>query len=100
MKLMSRSAYLSNSLIFMKGDIVKVISNLEDFSSKIKENLDELDFERKKQIVRLLVEEVEIDTIKEEINVKHIIPLDNRKCQLCSGTRFTNISQYISAQCR
>ena len=33
------------------------------------------DFERKKQIVRLLVEEVEIDTVKEDINVKHIILL-------------------------
>jgi hypothetical protein len=59
---------------------------LEDFSVKIKENLDRLDFETRKQIVRLLVEEVEIDTIKEEINVKHIIPLDSRKCQLRLGT--------------
>jgi len=97
---------IENEISYLKKEkrereqVLTVISNLEDFSSKIKENLDELDFERKKQIVRLLVEEVEIDTIKEEINVKHIIPLDNRKCQLCSGTRFTNISQYISAQCR
>src|SRR3989337_1898045 len=84
---------IENEISYLKKEkrereqVLTVISNLEDFSSKIKENLDELDFERKKQIVRLLVEEVEIDTIKEEINVKHIIPLDNRKCQLCSGTQ-------------
>ncbi len=83
---------LENEITYLKKEkrereqILTVIRNLEDFSVKIKENLDKRDFETKKQIVRLLVEEVEIDTIKEEINVKHIIPLDNRKCQLCSGT--------------
>src|SRR3990170_8640073 len=83
---------IENEISYLKKEkrereqVLTVIRNLEDFSDKIKENLDELDFERKKQIVRLLVGEVEIDTIKEEINVKHIIPLDTRKCQLCSGT--------------
>jgi site-specific DNA recombinase len=84
---------VENEISYLKKEkrereqVLTVIRNLEDFSAKIKENLHELDFERKKQIVRLLVEEVEIDAIKEEINVKHIIPLDNRKCQLRTGTQ-------------
>jgi site-specific DNA recombinase len=87
---------IENEISYLKKEkrereqLLTVIRNLEDFSVKIKENLDGLDFETRKQIVRLLVEEVEIDTIKEEINVKHIIPLDVRKCQLCLGTHKPN----------
>ena len=83
---------IENEISYLKKEkqereqVLTVIRNLEDFSFKIKENLGGMDFETRKQIVRLLVEEVEVDTIKEEINVKHIIPLDVRKCQLCSGT--------------
>jgi site-specific DNA recombinase len=91
---------IENEISYLKKEkrereqVLTVIRNLEDFSVKIKENLDGLDFETRKQIVRLLVEEVEIDTIEEEINVKHIIPLDARKCQLCSGTRLTLPCKY------
>ena len=91
---------LENEISYLKKEkrekeqVLTVIRNLEDFSVKIKENLDGLDFGTRKQIVRLLVEEVEIDTIKEEINVKHIIPLDARKCQLCSGTHFSPFGKY------
>ena len=92
---------IENEISYLKKEkqereqVLTVIRNLEDFSFKIKENLGGMDFETRKQIVRLLVEEVEVDTIKEEINVKHIIPLDVRKCQLCSGTPFTDFIQYI-----
>ena len=68
--------------------LLTVIHNLDDFALNINKNLDAHSFEEKRRLVKLLVEEVEVDTIKEEINVKHIIPLDPRKCQLRSGTHY------------
>ena len=38
-------------------------------------------------IARLLIEEVQVDTLKEELNEKHIIPMDPKKCQLRSATQ-------------
>jgi len=35
--------------------------------------------------VKFLIEEVEVDTMHDVINVKHIIPLDLKMCQLRSG---------------
>ena len=66
--------------------LLTVIKNLDGFSESIRKNLETYSFEEKKKIVRLLVEEVQIDTISEKISVKHIIPLDPKKCQLRSGT--------------
>lgn len=83
---------LDNEIVYLKNEekekerVLTVIRNLEDFSIKIKNDLDLHSFEMKRKIVRFLVEEVEVDTIKREINVKHIIPLDQKKCQLCPGT--------------
>ena len=63
-----------------------MIRNLDDFSGIIKTNLDSHSFEEKRRIVRCLVEEVEVDTISKEIDVKHIIPLDSKMCQLRSDS--------------
>ncbi len=68
-----------------------VISKLDDFTNHLSKNLDTLTFGEKRNIVKFLVEEVEVDTINEEINVKHIIPLEPQKCQLCSGTPLTSV---------
>ncbi len=62
--------------------MLTVISNLNDFSANISKSLDLHTFEEKRNIVRLLVEEVEFDSITQEINVKHIIPLDPKNCHL------------------
>ena len=76
--------------------LLTVIHNLDDFALNINKNLDAHSFEEKRRLVKLLVEEVEVDTIKEEINVKHIIPLDPRKCQLRSGTLQSPGRQHLS----
>ena len=65
--------------------LLTVIRNLDDFSSKISKNLDSHTFEEKRSIVKFLIEEVEVDTMHDVINVKHIIPLDLKMCQLRSG---------------
>jgi site-specific DNA recombinase len=62
--------------------LLTIIRNLNDFSANISKSLDLHTFEEKRNIVRLLVEEVEVDSIKQEINVKHIIPLAPKNCQL------------------
>ena len=54
--------------------LLTVIRNLDDFSSKISKNLDSHTFEEKRSIVKFLIEQVEVDTMHDIINVKHIIP--------------------------
>ena len=78
--------------------LLTVIQNLDDFSAKIKKNLDSHNFEEKRNIVKSLIEEVEVDTVDEAINVKHIIPLDPKKCQLRSGTHESSTSKHLSEQ--
>ena len=64
--------------------LLTVIRNLDNFSESIKNKLDFLNFEQKRDIIRFLVEEVEVDTINDLINIKHIIPLDPKKYLLRS----------------
>jgi site-specific DNA recombinase len=53
-----------------------VIEQFSTFQSQFSSRLDTLAFEEKKQIVRLLVDEVLVDSINETLIVKHVIPLD------------------------
>ena len=78
-------SYLNNQEEESKK-LLTVIRNLDDFSSKISKNLDLHTFEERRSIVRFLIEEVEVDTVNEAINVKHIIPLDPKMCQLRPGS--------------
>lgn len=71
--------------------LLTVIRNLDDFSSKISKNLDSHTFEEKRSIVKFLIEQVEVDTMHDIINVKHIIPLDLKMCQLRSGSNNTSL---------
>jgi site-specific DNA recombinase len=88
----SKLEQLSNEIGYLKNQeleskkLLTVISNLNDFTDNINKNLDTHTFEEKRNIVKFLVEEVEVDPIKEEINVKHIIPMDGKKCQLRPGS--------------
>ena len=71
--------------------LIVVIESLKEFSATLQKKLDECDFEEKKKIIRLLVEEVEVDTIKDTINIKHIIPMDVQKSPLCSRSNYTTL---------
>lgn len=64
--------------------LLTVINNLADFSARINKNMDEHSFEERKKIIRLLVAEVEVDSIEEKINIKHIIPFEPQKYPLCN----------------
>lgn len=52
-----------------------VISRFEEFAYTLTCKLESLSFEEKKNIVRLLVTDVIVDSTKEEILVKHVLPL-------------------------
>jgi len=73
----SKSKQLFDEIAFFDNQeketkkLLTIINSLEDFTDKIGKNLDTLTFEEKRTIVKFLIEEVEIDTMKEEINVKH-----------------------------
>jgi signal transduction histidine kinase len=77
--------------------LLTVIKNLDDFSESMRKNLELHSFEEKKKIVRLLVEEVQMDTVNEQLKVKHIIPLEPQKCQLRPGTHLSIACKSISS---
>jgi site-specific DNA recombinase len=88
----SKNEQLTNEIRYLKKQdeesekMLTVIRNLTDFSNGIKKNIETHTFEEKRRIIKLLVEEVEVNTLTEEVNVKHIIPIDPKWCQLRSNT--------------
>src|SRR5262249_50905785 len=65
---------------------LQLIEQFADFTQRMKANLTRLNFEERRQIVRLLVEEVIVNTQTDEITVRHILPLD-QKFPLCKGSK-------------
>jgi site-specific DNA recombinase len=61
---------------------LQVIEQFTDFTRRMKRNLSTLSFKERRQIVRLLVEEVTVNTSTDKITVRHILPLD-QKFPLC-----------------
>src|SRR5262245_18091565 len=57
---------------------LQLIEQFVTFQAKFVTRLDRLTFAEKKQVVRLLVEEVLVDSVNESLMVKHVIPLDKR----------------------
>jgi predicted nuclease with TOPRIM domain len=53
-----------------------LIEQFSTFQEKFLSRLGALKFEEKKQVVRLLVTEVLVDSVNERLTVKHVIPLD------------------------
>ena len=67
---------------------LQLIDQLQEFQKKVSSNLNLLNFEQKKEIVRLLVREVEVDIKAEEITVRHVVPKPKR-LPLCTGSQWT-----------
>lgn len=55
---------------------LQLIEQFATFQDKFLSRLGELTFDEKQQVVRLLVEEVLVDSVNEQLVVKHVIPLD------------------------
>ena len=55
-----------------------LIEQFTTFTQRMTTNLSTLSFPERKQIVRLLVEEVLVNTTTEEITVRHILPVDQK----------------------
>lgn len=55
---------------------LQLIEQFSTFQEKFLSRLSDLPFEEKQQVVRLLVEEVQVDSVNEKLTVKHVIPLD------------------------
>ncbi len=55
---------------------LQVIERLDDFTAKIGANVQSLDFDRKKAIVRLLVKEIKVDTHNHQVEIEHLLPVD------------------------
>jgi len=72
---------------------LQLIEQFAAFQGKFSSKLDNLAFEEKKQVVRLLVEEVLVDSVNEKLTVKHVIPLD-KSFPLRSGSSEPPVSQH------
>jgi site-specific DNA recombinase len=102
----SKIEHIDSEISYLKSQeaeskkLLTVIHNLSEFSENLSKNLDSQTFEEKRSIIRLLVEEVEVDTINGEINVKHIIPLNSKMCQLRFGTQFICSQHSLKSCCK
>jgi chromosome segregation ATPase len=56
---------------------LQLIEKFETFTQQLDTNLNNLEFEQKKRLVRLFVKEVIVDAVTEEIIIRHTLPLDN-----------------------
>ena len=57
-----------------EGQQLQLISQIQEFQKRVSANLKTLSFEQKKEIVRLLVEEVIVDIKTGEITIRHVAP--------------------------
>src|SRR5215475_15566803 len=73
---------------------LQLIEQFATFQAKFVSRLDRLTFAEKKQVVRLLVEEVLVDSVNESLTVKHVIPLD-KSFPLRSGSSLPNTGKRI-----
>jgi len=68
--------------IKQKSEKLRLIERLEEFTKRLDLNLVNLTFEKRRELVRLLVSEVEIDRKNHKIDIRHIVPL-SQNGQLC-----------------
>jgi hypothetical protein len=67
---------------------LQLIEQFSAFTQRMTTNLSTLGFAERKQVIRLLVEEVVVDTTTEEITVRHLLPAE-QMFPLCKGSKGT-----------
>jgi len=75
----------------------QLIEQFALFTQRMQTNLSTVGFAERKQIVRLLVEEVVVNTTTEEITVRHILPVD-QTFPLCKRSTLALAGQHCSAR--
>ena len=87
--------------LVLQEELRLVISRLEDFAAQVKGSLAEADWHTRRDLIRTLVKQVEID--KEEVNVVFRVPLDsldlgadNENLQLCRKRATTGNSSMLT----
>lgn len=62
---------------------LRLINNIEIFTDQFNKNLDNLSFEKKREVLTLIVERVHINAMTKEITINHILPIvSDDFCQL------------------
>ena len=102
-KIASKCSKLTQEIDFLQKQsdesksMLTVVRNISDFLKTMHKNFESCSFEDRRKIIKLIVEEVSIDTKKEEINVKHIVPTDPKIYPLCLGTHLTFAHESLHA---
>ena len=73
---------------------LQLIEQFAMFTQRMNTNLSTVGFAERKQIVRLLVEEVVVNTSSDEITVRHILPVD-QTFPLCKRSTEPSPGQYL-----
>ncbi len=77
---------------------LQLIEQFAVFAQRLNTNLSPLGLADRKHLVRLLVEEVIVNTSTEEITVRHLLPLD-QTFPLCKRSPLTRAVQRVPALC-
>jgi hypothetical protein len=72
---------------------LQLIEQFAMFTQRMTTNLATVGFAERKQIIRLLVEEVVVNTTTEELTVRHILPID-QPFPLCKRSNFTDVGEH------
>lgn len=67
-----------------KDSFIVLVKKLGEFTASLDSNLDSLSFEQKQKIIRLLIDDIVVNSISGSIKIRHIIP-DDSCCRLRSG---------------
>lgn len=69
---------------------LQLIEQFETFTHTLDTHLNNLHFEQKKRVVRLLIKEVIVDAVSEKIIIRHTLPLDKNTPSDHSGSSGTS----------
>ena len=78
---------------------LQLIEQFDTFREMLTHNLSNLTFTEKRKIVKLLVREVVVDIENEDILIKHILPMPEKRLPLRSGSHFPRTCKYLPPSC-
>ena len=71
-------------------ETLQLIEQFSRFQQQLGQNIEQMSFEQKRTVLRLLVTDVLLDCSKATITVKHVLPVENRVSRLSSNRVITS----------
>jgi site-specific DNA recombinase len=71
---------------------ITLVEQLQDFKERLSANLDNLTFDQKRAVLRLLVKEIVVDSKTNSVTINHVIPAQNCRLRLNRRNSIVQIS--------